>query len=84
MTATAPFSLDTRGLFCPEPMMLLHKAMRQMAAGEELIMYATDPSTERDLQKFCAFLHHELLAVEQTDDEWRFVIRKASKSADVL
>jgi tRNA 2-thiouridine synthesizing protein A len=70
--------LDARGLFCPEPVMLLHKKIREMAVGDTLLILATDPSTTRDIPKFCLFLGHEL--VEQTDDGniYRYCIRKQS------
>lgn len=41
--------------------MLLHKAMRELQAGQIIKVVATDPSTERDIPKFCQFLGHDLL-----------------------
>ena len=40
--------LDAKGLFCPEPVMLLHKKIREINEGEVLVLVATDPSTTRD------------------------------------
>ena len=57
----ATATLDTQGLMCPEPVMMLHNAVRDMAAGELLQVLATDPSTQRDIPRFCQFLGHELL-----------------------
>lgn len=76
MTATADHILDTCGLFCPEPVMLLHNKIRDMDSGELVEVLATDPSTQRDIVKFCTFLGHSL--VEQRTEESRFVflIRK--------
>ena len=54
--------LDTCGLNCPEPVMMLHQAMRRAAAGQEIYVLATDPSTRRDIPKFCLHLGHELLS----------------------
>ena len=68
--------LDARGLVCPEPVMLLHSRVRAMAPGEELEMLATDPSTERDVAKFCQFLGHTLVRHEHDGDLFRFLIRK--------
>ena len=45
-------SIDAIGLRCPEPVMLLHAAMRRLAPGQELTLRATDPSTERDVPNF--------------------------------
>lgn len=69
--------LDARGLFCPEPVMLLHKKIREMAAGDILEVVATDPSTQRDIPKFCTFLEHELLEQRESGEgEFFYRIRK--------
>ena len=68
--------LDTRGLFCPEPVMLLHNRVRDMAAGEVVTVLASDPSTRRDIPRVCEFLGHALLSEEHADGEFRYRIRK--------
>lgn len=70
--------LDARGLYCPEPVMMLHNKVRDMQAGELLEVIATDPSTTRDIPKFCRFLGHELVAQEALGEknEFRYLIRK--------
>ncbi len=68
--------LDARGLFCPEPVMLLHKKIREIASGEVLTVVATDPSTQRDIPKFCHFLGHELVASSDEGKFYRYKIRK--------
>jgi len=73
----ASVHLDATGLYCPEPVMLLHNRIRDMASGEVVEVIATDPSTTRDVPKFCLFLGHELLARTQQDDCYRYWIRKA-------
>lgn len=69
--------LNACGLFCPEPVMLLHNKIRDIASGEVLEMLATDPSTTRDVPKFCLFLGHELVAQSQRDGQYQYWIRKA-------
>jgi tRNA 2-thiouridine synthesizing protein A len=76
MAAEPDHTLDARGLYCPEPVMLLHNRVRDMAAGETLEVLATDPSTQRDIPKFCHFLGHELVEQHETGDEYRYLIRK--------
>ncbi len=56
--------------------MLLHRAVRDMAAGELLEVFATDPSTQRDIPKFCTFLGHELVSEAEQDGEFHYLIRK--------
>ncbi|WP_066015819.1 sulfurtransferase TusA [Endozoicomonas atrinae] len=63
--------LDATGLVCPEPVMLLHNIIRKMSGGDVLEMIATDPSTQRDIPKFCTFLNHDLL--QSKDEGGRFV-----------
>lgn len=62
---TEPFHydilLDTSGLNCPEPVMMLHQAIRKAQAGQVIQVLATDPSTTRDIPKFCLHLGHTLL-----------------------
>jgi tRNA 2-thiouridine synthesizing protein A len=69
-------TLDATGLYCPEPVMLLHNRIRDIAPGETLLVRATDPSTTRDIPKFCGFLGHELLAQSEQDGEYRYLLRK--------
>ena len=71
-------TLDARGLRCPEPVMLLHKAMAELSSGERLLVLATDPTTQRDIPQFCRFLGHELAQSEEQDDEFRFILIKGS------
>ena len=72
------YTLDARGLFCPEPVMLLHKKIHEIKPGEKVLVRATDPSTTRDIPKFCHFLGHELIKNKTEDKEFIFVIVKAA------
>lgn len=68
--------LDARGLYCPEPVMMLHTRILDVPAGGVLRVTATDPSTLRDIPRFCQFLGHELLSQEQPGGEFHFMIRR--------
>ena len=68
--------MDARGLFCPEPVMLLHNRIEDVSEGQILKVVATDPSTTRDIPRFCHFLNHELLESEEKDGEFLFFIRR--------
>ena len=76
VNAQAEHRLDARGLYCPEPVMMLHNAVRDMASGELLEVLATDPSTQRDIPRFCQFLGHELVEESTENGEFRYLIRK--------
>jgi tRNA 2-thiouridine synthesizing protein A len=77
MTDSINHHFDASGLMCPEPVMMLHGKVREMAAGETLEVIATDPSTTRDIPRFCQFLGHELLQAEEQNGRFVFVIRKS-------
>ena len=68
--------LDASGLNCPEPVMMLHQHVRDMAAGDLLKVIATDPSTRRDIPKFCVFLGHELVQQVEKGGQYLYWIRK--------
>lgn len=78
MSVEADHILDATGLYCPEPVMLLHNKIRDISAGETLQVLASDPSTERDIPKFCTFLGHELLQQTVRDSIYLYLIRKQS------
>jgi tRNA 2-thiouridine synthesizing protein A len=68
--------LDVTGLYCPEPVMLLHNTIRDISEGELVQVLATDPATQRDIPKFCHFLGHELLEQEAFEGNFRYLLRK--------
>ena len=68
--------LDAKGLYCPEPVMLLHNKVRDLPGGGLLKVLATDPSTERDIPKFCIFLGHELIEATRDDTLFTYLIKK--------
>ena len=65
---TATHYLDTQGLICPEPVMMLHKTIRRADGGDIIEVLATDPATTRDIPNFCRHLGHELLTQETVAD----------------
>ncbi len=68
--------LDASGLRCPEPVMLLHGAIRKAAVGEVIKLVATDPSTQWDIPRFCTYLGHELVATLVREDWYCYFIRR--------
>lgn len=71
--------LDARGLYCPEPVMLLHNKIADIEEGMLVEVLATDPSTQRDIPKFCNFLGHELVVQKVDSDTYVYLIRKGMK-----
>jgi tRNA 2-thiouridine synthesizing protein A len=69
--------LDACGLFCPEPVMMLHNKIRDIKSGQILRVNATDPSTTRDIPKFCRFLGHELISQQEVEGIFVYWLKKA-------
>ena len=77
----ATIQLNTRGLRCPEPVMMLHQAIRKAKSGDVVEVFATDNSTTWDIPKFCMHLGHELLLQEELLDgagnkEFHYLVQK--------
>lgn len=76
---TIHHQLDTKGLRCPEPIMMLHRVVRKAQSGEVIELLATDPSTSWDIAKFCTHLNHTLLLQQEIPTqptEYRYLIQK--------
>jgi len=68
--------LDTLGLRCPEPVMLIRAHMRKLNDGDQLEVIADDPATTRDIPSFCRFMDHQLLHAETATPPYRYLIQK--------
>lgn len=69
-------TLDTLGLRCPEPVMLIRKTVRNMENGEILLVIADDPATTRDIPSFCEFMEHQLLDKQVEEKPFQYWIKK--------
>lgn len=69
-------TLDTLGLRCPEPVMMVRAAIRKMAVGEVLMVVADDPATTRDIPGFCEFMEHQLIRQEVEQPPYRYWLKK--------
>ena len=71
--------LDTTGLRCPEPLMLLRNRVRTLAAGARIHVVATDPASVRDFEQFCSFLGHRIVEREEGGSRFEFLIEKGAR-----
>lgn len=69
--------VDATGLRCPEPVMMLHAAIRRAGVGDVVCLTATDPSTQRDVPSFCEFLGHSLLETNLNQEQFVYRVKKA-------
>lgn len=69
-------SIDTVGLFCPQPLFETRQAIDTVEVGEVLEVLADDPAAEEDLKRFAKRAGHEVVLFERDGDEMRFLIRR--------
>jgi len=69
-------TLDTLGLYCPEPVFRTRVALDKMAFGEVLEVFADDPAAEEDLKSLIRRTGNELLRLEKKGSVILFLIRK--------
>jgi len=73
-----PQLLDARGLACPLPAVKARAALRALAAGETLIVLATDPEAPVDIGALAADGGHGF-AAQRDEDGWRLTLVKAAE-----
>lgn len=78
MQINEPEKLDTLGLRCPEPVMMIRKTVRKMQQGELLEVIADDPATTRDIPSFCRFMEHTLIESHIDQLPYRYLIKKGA------
>ncbi len=69
-------TLDVQGLQCPLPVLRANRALRSLAAGDELRVLATDPAAPADFAAFCRTTGHTLVASDETEGVFNIVIKK--------
>ena len=75
--SSADQTLDTLGLRCPEPVMMVRLQLRKMQVGETLLIIADDPATTRDIPAFCRFMDHELVLSDTNELPYRYLVKKS-------
>ncbi|MCB1605086.1 MAG: sulfurtransferase TusA family protein [Xanthomonadales bacterium] len=68
--------VDAKGLQCPQPLLLASQAIKKMLPSSVLLLEATDPHTDLDLQVWCERFGHQIVHTEEKDDLFRFWIQK--------
>lgn len=71
MTEEMPIEVDARGLSCPMPLLKARKALATAAAGQRVVVVATDHGAESDFRAYCERAGHELVSLEWHGDELR-------------
>lgn len=76
LDSTIHLSLDARHQPCPAPLLMLKRALKTLPNGQTVLLKATDPHSQQDLQHFCRAQHLRLIATQIVHNEYWFYIEK--------
>jgi tRNA 2-thiouridine synthesizing protein A len=76
MSITIAKSLDLKGLSCPLPIIKTAKAMKELAPGELLEAFATDPGAVPDFKAWSQTTGNALVESSETGGVYHFVLKK--------
>jgi tRNA 2-thiouridine synthesizing protein A len=69
-------TLDCLKLLCPVPVIRTSKAVKELQAGQTLLMLADDPGSKADMIAWAKQTGNELLGIEEDGKVFKFYIRK--------
>jgi tRNA 2-thiouridine synthesizing protein A len=68
--------LDAKGLSCPLPILKTKKALNDLASGQVLKVWATDPGSVKDMQAFAKQTGNQLLSSAEENNAYVFFMQK--------
>jgi tRNA 2-thiouridine synthesizing protein A len=76
MSITIATTLNLKGLSCPLPIIKTAKAMKELAPGQLLEAFATDPGSVPDFKAWAQATGNPLVEWGQEGGVFRFVLKK--------
>jgi tRNA 2-thiouridine synthesizing protein A len=76
MSITIARTLDLKGLSCPLPIIKTAKAMKELAPGQLLEAFATDPGSVPDFKAWAQTTGNQLVECDQAGGAFHFVLKK--------
>lgn len=76
MSVTIARSLDLKGLSCPMPIIKTAKAMKELAPGQLLEVFATDPGSVPDFTAWAKTTGNPLVESTETGGVFHFTLKK--------
>ncbi len=61
----ADIKLDTLGYFCPMPIILTSKKIKELAAGQVLEVISDDEGIKKDMPAWCETTGHAMVGMEE-------------------
>ncbi len=67
--------LDARRMLCPMPVIRTQEKVEQLQSGDTLTVLCTDPGAIHDIPAWCRVHGHEILDIQQQEEEISIRIR---------
>ena len=68
--------LDTRGLFCPEPLFEVRNLSETLSVGQCFKVIADDPAAEEDLKRWAKRTDTKVVEFSKDGDDLIFIFKK--------
>lgn len=62
-------TLDTLGYFCPMPIIMTSKKIKELALGQVLEVISDDEGIKKDMPAWCQTTGHEMVGLEETEQD---------------
>jgi TusA-related sulfurtransferase len=69
-------TVDTKGMSCPMPVLMTAKGIKDLAAGDVMLVEATDGGARSDIPAWATQTGNELIDSQEDGDVLKFYIRK--------
>jgi len=71
--------VDTRGLFCPVPIIRTAEAMRNLGPGGLVEVISDDPAIAHDLPAWCKASGHTIVSSRREAEDHRYLVQKRAE-----
>ena len=66
--------LDARRMLCPMPVIRTQEKVEQLQPGDTLAVICTDPGVVHDIPAWCRVNGHEIIDIQQQEEEIRISV----------
>ena len=73
------YELDVRRMLCPMPVIRSQDRIEQLQPGDTLAVICTDPGAKHDIPAWCRVNGHEVVSIEEQQDELIITVRVGQK-----
>jgi TusA-related sulfurtransferase len=77
----ADVTLDTLGYFCPMPIIMTSKKIKELTPGQVLQVLSDDEGIKKDMPAWCQTTGHEMVAMEEETADSRRIYKAFVKKA---